>query len=360
MQSYIRRIKGAFQSTAAIGIALLCVFGCARAAVGVADIPATADEGRITVFYPTQATAAQVRHGAFTFPLATDAPPVRGNGRLVMISHGSGGSAWGHADLAMALVASGFVVAVPEHRGDNSRDPTHPGPVSWTIRPQEVSRAIDAVGRDPRFAPLVSLDRVGVYGMSAGGHTALSLAGGRWSPAGFARHCEAHIDEDFPACVGLATRQTGSMWDGLRRWIALAVIRYRFADGTPRVDVDPRVAAVVAAVPFAADFDMTSLAHPAVPLALITARHDRWLTPRFHGDRVLELCKTCEQLVDVADGGHGALLSPLPPGITGLEGELLNDPPGFDRVKATAAIDAATVDFFRRHLLSRDATDQNP
>ena len=44
------------------------------------------------------------------------------------------------------------------------------------------SRAIDVVSHDARFAPLLALDRVGMYGMSAGGHTALSLAGGRWSP----------------------------------------------------------------------------------------------------------------------------------------------------------------------------------
>jgi predicted dienelactone hydrolase len=339
------------RSRALVGIALLFIVGCTHAAVGVGDIPATADQGRITVFYPTSADPAQVRRGGSTFTLAIDAAPALGNGRLVMISHGSGGSPWGHADLAMALVRAGFVVAVPAHRGDSYGDSAHPGPDSWTIRPTEVSRAIDAIGRDPRFTALVTLDRVGVYGMSAGGHTALSLAGGRWSPALFVSHCEAHIAEDFPACVGLATRQSGTMWDGLRRWVALAILRHRFADETLRVDVDPRIAAVVAAVPFAADFDMTSLEHPVVPLALVTARNDRWLTPRFHGDRVLAACKSCEHLVDVADGGHGALLSPLPPGMTGLEGELLNDPPGFDRVRATAMVNERTVDFFRRHLL---------
>ena len=42
----------------------------------------------------------------------------------------------------------------------------------------------------------ISLDKVGMYGMSAGGHTALSLAGGRWSPSLLKAHCEAHIAED--------------------------------------------------------------------------------------------------------------------------------------------------------------------
>lgn len=99
-----------------------------------------------------------------------------GNGRLVVISHGSGGSAWVYVDLASTLVADGFIVALPEHSGDNYKDKSGVGPEIWR-RPAEVSRAIDAVARGARFAPLLRLDKVGMYGMSAGGHTALTLAG---------------------------------------------------------------------------------------------------------------------------------------------------------------------------------------
>jgi predicted dienelactone hydrolase len=186
--------------------------------------------------------------------------------------------------------------------------------------------------------------------MSAGGHTALSLAGGRWSPDGFRRHCEANIAQDFQACVGLITHLTGGVLDGLKEWAALNVIRLRFADSTMRAHHDPRVAAVVAGVPAAADFDMASLAAPPVPLALITAGRDRWLVPRFHSDRVLQACRTCEHLADLPAAGHGALLSPLPPGLSGLLGELLNDPPGFDRT-AMPDVDGKITAFFERYLL---------
>ena len=101
-----------------------------------------------------------------------------------------------------------------------------------------------------------------MYGMSAGGHTALSLAGGRWSPARYKAHCQAHIAEDFQTCVGL----------------------------------DPRIAAIVAAVPLAADFDMASLAAPRAPLGLVTAGKDAWLVPGFHSDRVLQACASCERV----------------------------------------------------------------
>jgi predicted dienelactone hydrolase len=332
------------------GLLLACAAAPALATLGVGEIAASADDGPVTLFYPSTAPSQPQRRGPFTLEMAWQGVPARGNGRLVVISHGSGGGPWVHADLARTLVDAGFVVAVPQHRGDNSRDDSRPGPDSWALRPGEVSRAIDAVGRDARLAPLLQLDKVGVYGMSAGGHTALSLAGGRWSPAGFRQHCEAHLAEDFQTCVGLITRLTGGPLDGLKKWLALTVIAWRFDDATPHGLDDPRVAAAVAGVPLAADFDLATLASPKVPLALITAGQDRWLVPRFHSDRVLAACKPCEHLADLPSGGHGALLSPLPPGFGGLLGELLNDPPGFDR-SVLPEVDRKTAAFFSRHLL---------
>lgn len=332
----------------------------ATAATGLTTLPETAQDGPVTLWYPTTQTPTEVPRGSFRFTVAPDAEPAAGNGRLIVISHGSGGSPWVHADLAQALVAAGFVVAVPEHRDDNSRHDGRPGPDSWKLRPGEVSRAIDAVGRDPRFAPRVSLDRVGMYGMSAGGHTALVLAGGQWSPARFAAHCQAHIAEDFYTCVGLATRQSDGVLGRLKQSIALAVLDAKFgSDTAPQAHVDPRISAIVAAVPLASDFDMGTLARPRVPLGLVTAGQDRWLVPRFHSDRVLATCAQCEHLADLPGGGHGALLSPFPPRLGGRAAELLNDPPGFDR-SVLPGVDAKVTAFFVRQLGVGAGGDDRP
>jgi len=340
--------------SAACAVRFLVVFvvwaATAEAAVGVTEVAGNDRDGPVTVFYPSSGDAQPLQRGPFTFHMAWQGAPVRGNGRLIVISHGSGGSPWVHADLASTLVDDGFVVAMPEHRGDNFKDPSTPGPESWRRRPAEVARAIDAVGRDPRFKPLLVLDKVGMYGMSAGGHTALTLAGGRWSTARIKEHCEAHIKEDFQACVGLATRLRGNFLDGVKETIAVWVIRFRFSDATWHTHTDPRIVAIVAAVPFAADFDMASLAAPRVPLGLVTTRRDKWLVPRFHSDAVLEACAACQRVADIRDGGHGALLSPLPPGLTGLIGDLMNDPPGFDRA-VLPDVHRKIARFFQEHLL---------
>jgi predicted dienelactone hydrolase len=302
------------------------------------------------VFYASSSEAKPVKRGPFELNLAAQGTPVRGNGRLVVISHGSGGSPWVHADLARTLVDAGFVVALPEHKGDNFKDPGSPGPASWKRRPAEVSRAIDAIARDARFAPLLQLDKVGMYGMSAGGHTALSLAGGRWSLAAFRRHCEAHIAEDFPACVGLATRLRGDWFDSFKMWSALAVLGMRFNDASWQTYSDPRVQAIVAGVPYASDFDMASLAAPRMPVGVVNMGKDKWLAPRFHGEAVLKACAACVSVASLPGGGHGALLSPFPPGLPDAAAELLNDPPGFDRA-LLPDVDRRIADFFRRHLL---------
>jgi predicted dienelactone hydrolase len=322
----------------------------AQAAMGFTQLPATETDGPVSLYYPTLA-AETPQPARLSLRLADGAAPQRGNGRLVVISHGSGGSPWVHGHLARTLVEAGFVVAMPEHRGDNFKDLTRAGPEAWETRPQEVSRAIDAVAADARFAPLLQLDRVGVFGFSAGGHTALTLAGGRWSPARFAQHCEAHIADDFHTCVALFLRLNGGMFDGLKKRLGVAVLRGRFGgDAAWREHADPRVAAVAAGAPHAVSFDMASLQSPRVPLALVSLAQDRWLVPRFHSDRVLHACTPCERIAELPGAGHGALLSPLPPGMTGLAGELLNDPPGFERA-VLPEVDRAIAAFFGRHLL---------
>ncbi|MDB5870895.1 MAG: alpha/beta hydrolase family protein [Ramlibacter sp.] len=335
---------------------IVCVLAfaaaCAQAAVGLAQLPGIPGEGPVTVYYPAAGQDTAVQRGPFTLQLAANAQAVRGNGRLVVISHGSGGNAWVHSNLARTLVQAGFIVAMPEHRGDNARDPSTPGPESWKLRPAEVSRAIDAVAQEPRFAALLSFDKVGMYGMSAGGHTALSLAGGRWSPAEFRRHCEADIADDFPSCVGLATKLRGDFLDGVKKTVAVGVIRQRFGDEAWYTHTDPRIKAIVAGVPSAADFDAASLANPPVPLGFVTARQDKWLNPRFHSDRILAACKTCELVADMPTAGHGALLSPPPPMemLGEIATDLLSDPPGFDRA-AMPEVDRKITAFFSKHLL---------
>ncbi|MFO1213377.1 MAG: dienelactone hydrolase [Burkholderiaceae bacterium] len=330
---------------------LALLAAAAQAATGLAEIRRQQGQELVAVFYPTEAEGPPVQRWQFSLPLVEQAPPARGNGRLVIVSHGSPSNPWVNADLAIALTQAGFIVAAPWHQRDNSSDSSDAGPVSWKRRPHEVSAAIDAVMADPRFAPLLAADRVGAYGMSAGGLTMLALAGGRWSPAKLQEHCLAHLEEDFVTCVGPTTTSlNGDSLDRIKLSLARWVIGWKLDDPTSYGHTDARIAAVVAGVPHAAAFDLKSLATPRVPLGLITARKDVWLVPRFHGLAVVGVCTGCEWLADLAEGGHGALVSPQPRR-EGRIADLVDDPAGFDRATEVPATNARIVDFFKRHLL---------
>ena len=70
--------------------------GLAHAGMGLSQIPATADDGPVTLYYPSSDEEQGVQRGRLTLKLAPEGAPAKGNGRLVVISHGSGGSPWVH------------------------------------------------------------------------------------------------------------------------------------------------------------------------------------------------------------------------------------------------------------------------
>lgn len=327
--------------------------GATEIKVGMRELPATSSHGSIAVFYPTQQPEKDVTRDALTLRLSPDASIARGNGHLILISHGSAANPWVSADLARALVLAGFVVAIPEHKGDNTRDFSKAGPDSWKQRPIEISKALDAIAQDAEFGRVVDSRRVGIYGGSAGGHTVLTLAGGQWSPARFAAHCQANIKDDFAACAGFTTRLSGGWLDGPKQWLIQKVLNYRFSDSQLVGYKDPRIAAAVAEVPYVADFDTATLRQPRMPLGVVLAGKDTMLNPRFHGNALRALCIECEVLADLPLAGHGVMLSPMPP--LGPDGshlkELLGDPPGFDRSVVVPEVHRKIASFFVKHLV---------
>lgn len=322
----------------------------APTAMGMTVITSHSNAGPITVIYPSNSKSAPVKRGPFSMQLALDGQPVPGNRRLVVFSHGSGGAPWPMTDLARSFVEAGYTVAMPEHQGDNYKDMGKVGPASWKLRPAEVSQAIDAVHQDSRFSALIDFDHVGVYGTSAGGLTALVLAGGKWSPANFKRYCLARMAEDFPACVGLIAQLKGNWSDSIKLALAGWVHRLWFNDESLYSHHDPRIKAVLASVPMAVPFDMTSLAKPTVAVGLINAERDSWLAPAAHVRAVQAACTSCTLVLDLPEAGHGSLFSPWPAELAQSLTPMLVDPPGFVRADLPLHFQSM-VQFFNKQLL---------
>jgi len=149
----------------------------------------------VGVWYPTEAVEAATPNTEFGLSVALNASIGETNGGLILISHGYGGWYGGHADTAAALADAGYVVAAPTHTGNTWSDMSAPIEQWMLDRPRQVSRVLDHVLASERLAPHVDAGKVGVYGFSAGGYTALGLIGGIPDLELAARHCEEQPEE---------------------------------------------------------------------------------------------------------------------------------------------------------------------
>jgi predicted dienelactone hydrolase len=338
----------------------------ARAQVGLASL--RVGDLPVTLVYPTAEPVRRAAYGPFDLQVAPDAVPLAGRRRLVVMSHGSGGSPLSDHALAATLARAGFVVAQPLHAGDNFQDMSGAGPDSWSRRPGEVSRVIDALQRHPSWQPLLQTDRVGVHGMSAGGMTALQLAGAQWSVLSLVRHCLAHGEADFGFCFnglpgpeGQAARQRqfDSLRDAPEDRLPEAVITWQGghpAQAGPDPRPDPRVAAVTLLVPVAAPFSAESLARIRMPVGVVSASGDTMLLPTHHARHVLRHCTSCRELAELKGAGHMDALWPWPPVLA--QAVARQHPrggapePGFETAQRQAAFDRI-ADFYRQQLTAQ-------
>jgi len=320
----------------------------------------------VTLVYPTDIPTQPHSIGAFQIDVALDAPARSGKHRLIVVSHGAGGSPVADHALAATLVRAGFVVAQPLHAGDNFQDSSQGGPVAFERRPREVSQVIDALTKDPQWSGRLALDKVGVHGMSAGGVTGLSLAGAQWRTLNLVRHCNAQAQADEAFCFqgakdGDLRTARQARFEKARWWpefVLPAELKTLQGGRTPKkgqpdVRPDPRVAAVTLAVPLAAIFSPESLARIRIPVGVVSAQRDEVLVPRFHSAHLLTHCKACNLLADLPGAGHFDLPWPWPASVArdvaALQVRGGQPVPGFDPRQREAA-HARIAAFHRQHL----------
>lgn len=287
----------------------------------------------VHLYYPTQAPAADMTMGLFTIHAAAMAPPDAHVKGLIVISHGTGGSELNHGSLATHLARNGYLVAALRHPGDNWQDRSvwsRPPGAFFSERPPHVSAVIDALLADPAWKDRIAADakgpRVGVLGHSAGGYTAIALAGGQPDLTLIAAHCRDDRVADPLFCSRVSD--------------APSQVAAPIAPMTDR-----RVRAVVALAPLGAVFTEASLANVRIPTAVYAAEGDRWLVPRFHAARIAKLVPGAEWH-SVANAWHFAFMDPPRAPIPTPDGDAASDPPGFDRLAFLAGLKDEVATFF--------------
>lgn len=329
-----RKITSASMATHLIAFASISLLALTAAAqgVGIVRLTTTGEYAvPVAVWYPSSAPTTDWDAGPYRLHATRDAPVAASRRALIVLSHGSGGSELGHADLAEALARAGYIVAAPRHLGDSFDAPQGRGSdVQLTGRPWQAVATLDAVLADARFGPLVDLRRIGMAGFSAGGYTTLVMAGAHPDLSLHVAHCRAHPD-DAELCFAAAQTTLGITRPG---WA---------------LPHDTRVRAAVAMAPLSVMFDAKGLADIAIPLRIYKAADDQLLQNRFNTDPLLRALPRPAEQAEVP-GGHFVFLAPCTDAIKAAAPVICTDPPGVDRARVHAQLNAEIVAFFDRSL----------
>jgi predicted dienelactone hydrolase len=294
---------------------------------------AVADPGHppfaAAVWYPTSAKPGFVLLGSSGAMLATDGPVEGDHLPLVLVSHGTAGTALSHADTAMALAEKGFIVIAPTHLGDNFQAASDVE--KWLRnRVRHMARATDAVLTTWKDRDHVDPARIGIFGFSGGATTALIDIGGKPDLKRIWSQCSAH-----PEFVCRTTSPQA----------------YRNAQAGDWQQ-DKRIRAAVLAAPgLGFTFDPSGVADVSIPVQLWAGSADTTVPPATNAGLVGNLLGPRAEMHNVPGAVHFSFLMPC--GLLGPR-QLCKDADGFDRAGFHRRFNSDVVSFFQTHLGVRE------
>ena len=316
-------------------MALLASWGLSAQAAGfqLVTIPVDADQPmQLAIWYPSEAASSVTSMGLGVQTVATNAA-IKGSALpLVIISHGTGGSAFSHFDTAITLANAGFIVAAVTHPGDNYADKSRS--VLVLERPRHVTRAIDYLLADWPGHGQIDAQRIGMFGFSAGGFTTLVSAGGKPDFSMIGPHCATH-QGDF-ACR-LLSEQKGPA----------PKMAFNAADGLRETRLR---AAVVAAPALGFTFGGDGLRDVRIPIQLWRAEDDTLLPHPWYAEVVRQSLPVAPEYHVVPKAGHFDFLSTCSERLAAVAPEICASQQGFDRAAFHEQFNAGVLAFFTKNL----------
>lgn len=289
----------------------------------------------VTVWYPTDAPETPWQAGPFTITASRDAPiAAQGRFPVVLFSHGSGGTPLGHRGLASALARKGFVVVAPAHLGDTATRPRFETQAQiFTARPRQAMEALQAALQDERLAAHVDPARIGMIGYSAGGYTALALAGARLDAAAASTYCSGAGRDDIGSC--------GPAKDS----VVDAIRQLRSAE----LPTEPRLKALVLMDPLSIVFDRVSLKEISLPVFLLRPQDDAYMNAA-HNALALAKGLSFPPQEAVVPGRHFVFIDPCPQDMAAEAPLICADEPSVDRAAVHEKFESEIAAFLERRL----------
>ena len=275
---------------------------------------------------PCATSPAEIKLRVYTLPGVRDCPVVGDHLPLIVISHGHGGSYFGHHDTAETLADAGFVVVALNHPGDTASDMSRAGDLSALIeRPTDIRRVIDFMLGAAPDAMKIDAQRIGFFGFSRGGYTGLVVTGANPD----FRHAKVPCpDAQAPICAEIARNEIP----------------------TQSLTHDPRIKALAIADPLSFFPTPESLRAVKIPVQLWSSEHGGdGVTPASVAALVDDLPARPEFHL-VPNAAHFAFLAPCSAALLQAVPEICTDTPGFNRAAFHREFDASVLAFFRKHL----------
>ena len=218
------------------------------------------------------AGAAALFEAGMAAPGAAVAAPEKKGWPMVLLSHGTGGSAMQMAWLGTALARAGFIAVAVDHPGNSANGKLTPeGVTLWWERATDLSQVLDGMLADAEFGKKIDPARVGAAGFSLGGYTVLELAGAQTDVHEFFAMCKENADAavcHLPEMRGMGTPQ--EVLRAVRKSSAISLARSNELYSDDRIDA---VFAIAPAVAFTMTED--SLRSIRLPLQMAVGDADR-------------------------------------------------------------------------------------
>lgn len=225
---------------------------------------------------------------------------------LIVLSHGSGGSADAMAWIAQALVKQGAIVVAANHPASTGGNAERASILELWQQPLDVSQLLDQLldkKQQPNWAARIDADRIAHIGFSLGGSTALMLAGAQFELERFGTFCKQLTETSSPDGACRAFAHYLPQFDAEH---------FQRSNGQYR---DARIKAVISIAPgFTETLTARAVTNLSTPLLLLAAAQDQQLPPSTHIAPVRALLPATVRYTEITDAQHFSLLPLCKPG----------------------------------------------
>lgn len=270
-------------------------------------------------------------HGAFALgPLVRDGELSADVSQfpVVLLSHGTGGCAWGLSWLGWRLARAGYVAIGVSHHGNTTLEPYRPeGFLCWWERAEDLTFALDQLSVTGPLAGRLDLGRVFAFGFSLGGYTVMSLLGAitntslfrAWGAGGSRL---AIGPREFPDLAGRVESLLRSNPVFRRSWER---------QGSSRRDARIKAAFLAAPAPPVRSFEIDSVRSIQTPVEVVVGGGDEEAPPDPCARWLKENLPSCTLDVLAAEVGHYVFLCEGTEAGRANAPDLFTDPPNVDR-----------------------------